>query len=118
MDEPFLAEIRFAPVRFLPEGWAWCDGREMSIAQYPALFELLGTTYGGDGRSTFALPNLLGRKPVQIELHSVNLTLFSQAANPFSLAGVNPSHYNLQPYQATYFCIALQGVFPVISKGG
>lgn len=58
---PFVAEINLFPYNFCPRGWAWCDGQILPISQNTALFSLLGTTYGGDGRSTFALPNLNGR---------------------------------------------------------
>ena len=61
MSEPFLAEIRVLPYNFAPRGWAQCDGQLMPISQNTALFSLLGTNYGGDGRTTFALPNLAGR---------------------------------------------------------
>ncbi len=61
MSEPFLGEIRVFPYNFAPRGWANCDGQLLSISQYSALFSLLGTTYGGDGRTTFALPDLRGR---------------------------------------------------------
>ena len=61
MADPFVAEIRIYPFNFAPRGWAFCDGQLMPISQNTALFSLLGTTYGGDGRSTFALPNLQGR---------------------------------------------------------
>src|SRR5438874_7814731 len=60
MADPFVAEIRMVPFNFVPRGWAWCDGQLMPISQNTALFSLLGTTYGGDGRTTFALPNLQG----------------------------------------------------------
>jgi len=65
MAEPFLAEVRIFPCNFAPKGWATCDGQIMAISQNTALFSLVGTTYGGDGRVTFALPNLQGRTPVQ-----------------------------------------------------
>jgi microcystin-dependent protein len=64
MSEPFLGEIRMFGGNFAPRGWAFCDGQILSIAQNTALFSLLGTTYGGDGRTTFALPDLRGRAPV------------------------------------------------------
>ena len=64
MADPFVAEIRIFPFNFAPTGWAWCNGQLMPISQNTALFALLGTTYGGDGRSTFALPNLQGRAPM------------------------------------------------------
>jgi microcystin-dependent protein len=61
MSEPFLGEIRLVGFNFPPMGWAFCDGQILSIAQNTALFSLLGTTYGGNGSTTFALPNLQGR---------------------------------------------------------
>jgi microcystin-dependent protein len=65
MTDPFLAEIRLFGGNFAPVGWALCDGQLMPISQNTALFSLLGTTYGGDGRTTFALPNLQGSSPTQ-----------------------------------------------------
>jgi microcystin-dependent protein len=64
MADPFVAEIRIFPFNFAPTGWAFCDGQLMPISQNTALFSLLGTTYGGDGKSTFALPDLQGRAPM------------------------------------------------------
>ena len=61
MADPFVAEIRIFPFNFPPTGWAWCDGQLMPISQNTALFALVGTYYGGDGKSIFALPNLQGR---------------------------------------------------------
>jgi microcystin-dependent protein len=62
--EPFIGEIRLVPFNFAPRGWALCAGQMLSISQNTALFSLLGTTYGGDGRTTFALPDLRGRVAV------------------------------------------------------
>ena len=62
--EPFVGEIGLVGFNFPPRGWATCDGQLMSISQNTALFSLLGTTYGGDGRVTFGLPNLLGSTPI------------------------------------------------------
>lgn len=64
MADPFVAEIRMVPFNFAPTGWAFCNGQLMPISQNTALFSLLGTTYGGDGKSTFALPDLQGRSPM------------------------------------------------------
>lgn len=61
MSDQFLGEIRVFPYTFAPRGWALCNGARLPIAQYSALFSLMGTTYGGDGRTTFALPDLRGR---------------------------------------------------------
>ncbi len=62
--DPFVAEIRIFPFNFAPTGWATCSGQLIPISQNTALFSLLGTTYGGDGKSTFALPNLQGSAPM------------------------------------------------------
>jgi microcystin-dependent protein len=62
--DPFVAEIRIFPFNFAPKGWAWCNGQLLPISQNTALFSLLGTYYGGDGKSTFALPNLEGSAPM------------------------------------------------------
>lgn len=64
MADPFVAEIRIFPFNFAPKGWAWCDGQLLPLSQNTALFSLLGTTYGGDGKSNFALPDLQGRAPM------------------------------------------------------
>ena len=65
MSNPFVAEIRIFGFNFAPKGWAKCDGQLLPISQNTALFSLLGATYGGDGKSTFALPNLQGSAPLQ-----------------------------------------------------
>ena len=65
MSNPFVAEIRIFAFSFAPTGWALCAGQLLPISQNTALFSLLGTTYGGDGKTTFALPNLQGSSPMQ-----------------------------------------------------
>ncbi|MCE7073049.1 MULTISPECIES: phage tail protein [Dyadobacter] len=169
MADPFVAEIRMVPFNFSPKGWAWCDGQYLPISQNTALFSLLGTTYGGDGKSNFALPDLQGRAPMhpgqgpglslhdlgesggsetvtllesEIPMHghtvnitpqpgeisdpsghtiarSVNGAVFLggspngyMSASSIGEAGGSQPHNNMQPYLTTYFCIALQGVFP------
>lgn len=64
MADPFVAEIRIFPFNFAPKGWAFCDGQLLPLSQNTALFSLLGTTYGGDGKSNFALPNMQGNAPM------------------------------------------------------
>lgn len=64
MSEPFLAEVRMVGFNFAPRGWAFCDGQILPINQNQSLYSLLGTTYGGDGRTSFALPDLRGRVPI------------------------------------------------------
>src|SRR2546430_433232 len=66
MSDPFVAEIRIFGFNFAPKGWAFCDGQILPLSQNTALFSLLGTTYGGNGQSTFALPDLQGRAPMHI----------------------------------------------------
>ncbi len=66
MSTPFLAEIKIVSFNFAPKGWAFCNGQLLPINQNQALFSLLGTTYGGDGRVTFGLPNLQGRVPFHV----------------------------------------------------
>ncbi len=64
MSEPYIGEIRMFAGNFAPAGWAYCDGQLLSVSQNDALFSLLGTTYGGDGQTTFGLPDLRGRIPI------------------------------------------------------
>ena len=64
MSEPFLSEIKIVSFNFPPKGWAFCNGQLLPINQNQALFALLGTTYGGNGQTTFALPNLQGKVPI------------------------------------------------------
>jgi microcystin-dependent protein len=96
MADPFVAEIRIFPFNFAPRGWAWCDGQLMSISQNTALFSLLGTTYGGDGKSTFALPDLQGRAPMHpgqgpgLSLHDLGETGGSETVT--LLESEIPSH--------------------------
>ncbi|HZO92294.1 MAG TPA: tail fiber protein [Candidatus Baltobacteraceae bacterium] len=75
MSNPFVAEIRIFAFNFAPRGWAFCDGQLLPISQNTALFSLLGTYYGGDGKATFALPNLQGSAPLQ-QGQGAGLTLY------------------------------------------
>ncbi|UZD24136.1 tail fiber protein [Algoriphagus halophytocola] len=77
--EPFLGQIMMVGFNFAPRGWALCDGSILPISSYTALFSLLGTTYGGDGRTTFALPDLRGRAPIGMG-HGPGLSLRAQGA--------------------------------------
>src|SRR3954453_19876394 len=96
MADPFVAEIRIFPFSFAPKGWAFCDGQLLPISQNPALFSLLGTTYGGDGKSTFALPNLQGNAPMHpgqgpgLSLHDLGETGGSETVS--LLESEIPSH--------------------------
>lgn len=103
--DPYVAEIRMFAGKFAPRGWALCEGQVLSIAQNTALFSLLGTTYGGDGKSTFALPDLRGRMPVQGDPSTWSYSLGEMgdgadvAASKGGYVGIN-------------YIIALQGEFP------
>jgi microcystin-dependent protein len=77
MSEPFVGEIRMAGFDFAPRGWAFCAGQLLAISQYSALFSLLGTKYGGDGRTTFGLPDYRSRSPVGMG-HGPGLSLITQ----------------------------------------
>lgn len=66
MSEPFLAEVRIVGFNFAPRGWAFCDGQILPINQNQSLYSLLGTTYGGDGRTSFGLPDMRGRAPMHV----------------------------------------------------
>jgi len=94
--DPFVAEIRIFPFNFAPKGWAWCDGQLMPLSQNTALFSLLGTTYGGDGKSNFALPDLQGRAPMHpgqgpgLSLHDLGETGGSETVS--LLESEIPSH--------------------------
>src|SRR5512140_3890582 len=96
MSDPFVAEIRIFPFNFAPKGWAWCDGQIMPLSQNTALFSLLGTTYGGDGKSNFALPDLQGRAPMHpgqgpgLSLHDLGETGGSETVS--LLESEIPSH--------------------------
>src|SRR5438477_11818524 len=66
MAQPYVGEIRMFAGNFAPAGWMFCEGQLLPISEYETLFQLIGTTYGGDGQSTFALPDLQGRVPVHM----------------------------------------------------
>jgi len=96
MSDPFVAEIRIFPFNFAPQGWAWCDGQLLPLSQNTALFSLLGTTYGGNGKSNFALPDLQGRAPMHpgqgpgLSLHDLGETGGSETVT--LLESEIPSH--------------------------
>jgi microcystin-dependent protein len=98
MADPFVAEIRIFPFNFAPRGWAWCDGQLMPLSQNTALFSLLGTTYGGDGKSNFALPDLQGRAPMHpgqgpgLSLHDLGETGGSETVTLLESEIPNHSH--------------------------
>ena len=98
MSEPFLAEIRIVGFNFAPRGWAFCDGQILPINQNQSLYSLLGTTYGGDGRTSFGLPDLRGRTPIHVsdghregqksgeEKHTLTIAEMPQHSHTFRVA--------------------------------
>jgi len=96
MSDQYVAEIRIFACNFAPQGWAFCDGQLMSISQNPALFSLLGTTYGGNGTSNFALPNFQGNSPIHfgqgLGLSVRDLGETGGAENVTLLASLIPAH--------------------------
>ena len=96
MADPFVAEVRIFPFNFAPKGWAFCDGQLLPLSQNTALFSLLGTTYGGDGKSNFALPDLRGRVPTHMgsgltlgerggeQAHTVTISEMTQHTHVFN----------------------------------
>ena len=120
MAEPFLSEIRIFSFNFPPKGWAFCNGQFLPINQNQALFALLGTTYGGNGQTTFALPNLQGRVPnhfgnghtlgeragssaVTVTQQQMPMHLhFLQASNSGTNTTADPANAFLAPLNNTY----------------
>jgi microcystin-dependent protein len=91
MSEPFIGEIKFIAFNYAPRGYAFCSGQIMQIAQNQALFSILTTTYGGDGRTTFALPNLQGRVPVHVG-NGITLGQMSGEENHLLTPNEMPQH--------------------------
>lgn len=179
MSDPYLGEIRLFSFNYAPRGWALCNGQLLAIVQYQALFALLGTTYGGNGQTTFGLPDLRDRVPIHRSVahpqgqaageaaHALQLSevpshahTWTASANPATsgtpsgllattaaadlifrdgfdgatellygpaqslvamhasavgATGQGQAHENMQPYLTISFCIALQGIFPLLS---
>ena len=132
--EPYLGEIRAFAGNYLPRGWAFCDGQLLPIASNEALFAILGITYGGDGRTDFALPDLRGQTPIhagqgpglsdhrlgqrggseQTKRQATQIKSGSETDTTV-FSGFPSEANNMQPYLAVNFIIALEGLFPSIS---
>jgi microcystin-dependent protein len=129
--QPYLGEIRIFAGNYNPSGWALTNGQTLPISQNDALFELIGTTYGGDGQSNFALPNFQSRMPVhqgqgpigtqyvlgqQGGAESISFASLSvpSAPNPATSGSVSfrPEVQTVSPFLVLNFIIALQGIFP------
>lgn len=108
-QDQYLGEIRMFAGNFAPRGWALCDGQLLPISSNTALFSLIGTIYGGDGRTTFALPDLRGRVPVHA---GTGAGLSTRILGEIGNTGGGQSDENMQPYGVVNFIIALQGIYP------
>ena len=96
MSEPFLGEVKVVSFNFAPKGWAMCNGQLLPINQNQALFSILGTTYGGDGRVNFALPNLTGSVPIHVGNGNVLGQKGGEQAHTLILSEM-PTHVHLEP---------------------
>lgn len=130
--DPFIGTIQLFAGNFAPKGWAFCEGQLLPISGHTALFSLIGTTYGGDGRTTFALPDLRGRVPVQpgtgpglseikqgqkggVATHSL-VDVSCPAEADKEQKNLIQTHYsknnNLPPFLGINYIIALEGIYP------
>jgi microcystin-dependent protein len=147
MSSPFVAEIRIVGFNFAPRGWAMCNGQILPLAQNTALFSLLGTTYGGNGQTNFALPNFQGNAPMfyqqgpglslydigetggsqnvtllqsemPIHNHGYNARPTASAPPQSSPVGIAPARTNSRPYSPTATASASMGFTAVQPNGG
>jgi microcystin-dependent protein len=115
--DPFIAEIRMFGGNFAPVGWATCDGQLLPIAQNTALFSLIGTIYGGDGQTTFALPDLRGRLPVHI---GTGLSIGqASGSETIALTAANlPAHTHVANAASTGTTLSPSGQYWAADPGG
>ena len=123
MADPFVAEIRIFPFNFAPRGWAWCDGQLLPISQNTALFSLLGTYYGGNGKSNFALPDLQGNVPMfwgqgpGLSLYDLGQTSGSQTVTLLQSEIPSHSHGVMAAAQIATSAVPSVSVGPARSRG-
>ena len=120
--DPFVAEIRIFPFNFAPKGWAFCDGQLLPLSQNTALFSLLGTTYGGDGKSNFALPDMQGNVPMHpgqgpgLSLHDLGETGGSETVT--LLESEIPAHSHTLTAQSNPGNIKLPSAAVTLARSG
>lgn len=117
MAEPFLSEIRIMSFVFAPKGWALCNGQLLPINQNQALFSLLGTTYGGDGRVNFALPDLRGRTPIHVGASHTLGERGGEQAHTLSIAEM-PTHIHTVNINNTIGGDTIPASNPMLSNSG
>ena len=117
MAEPFLAEIMIVGFNFPPRGWSQCDGQILPINQNQSLFSLLGTTYGGDGRTTFALPDLRGRTPTHPDVNALGAKAGEESA-PLSVAQMPRHSHQGRMSTATATTGSVDGTVPAVNTAG
>jgi microcystin-dependent protein len=121
--DPFVAEIRIYPFNFAPKGWAFCDGQILPLSQNTALFSLLGTTYGGDGKSNFALPDMQGNAPMHpgqgpgLSLHDLGETGGSQTVTLLESEIPAHSHALSASFQNAHNRLPTNRVVPAAGVG-
>lgn len=114
-SDPFIGEVMMTAATFCPRGWTEANGQLVSISENLALFSLLGTTYGGDGSKTFALPDLRGRAPVHVgNGRDVPPLVLGQKGGNSSVARdpAASGTVKTQPTLAIRYCVAIQGIYP------
>ena len=116
MSDPFIGEIRMASWGFAAKGWALCNGQIMSIAQNQALFSLLGTMYGGNGTTTFALPDLRGRTPISVGRNTQG-ALAGEEAHTLTLNEMPMHSHGVYGSQVTADTTSPQGAFWAAQTG-
>jgi microcystin-dependent protein len=124
MAQPYVGEIRMFAGNFAPAGWMFCEGQLLPISEYETLFNLIGTTYGGDGQSTFSLPDLRGRIPIHFGsgfilaetggVEDVTLTVSQTPAHTHPLLGSNANASSTNPAGNVGARVTVPGVFPYV----
>jgi len=117
MGQPYVGEIRMFGGNFEPAGWKFCEGQLLPISEFETLFNLIGTTYGGDGQSTFALPDLRGRVPIHMGSGSIIGQLGGVETVTLTMNQI-PSHSHVLLATTTGSVLSPSGALPALASGG